>query len=50
MADGMKILAKAEKIKTAIQEIKVSMKSSVPACSKTKTFLKDHNIDIIEFL
>jgi hypothetical protein len=46
MADGKKLLAKAEAIKDLKSNAKVSLKISAPLCSKTKKFLEDHGISI----
>ena len=47
MADGKKLLEKAEKIKAIIPGIKISFKSTAPICSKTTRFLADHEINLI---
>lgn len=47
MADGKKLLAKAEKIKTSEPKIKVSLKSTAPVCSKTIRFLAQHGIEMM---
>ena len=47
MADGKKLLEKAEKIKTAEPGIQISLCSTPPVCSKTIRFLADHGINLI---
>ena len=49
MADGKKILGKAERIKSMQPGSKVSLKTSAPLCGKTRTFLAEHDIDIIQY-
>ncbi len=49
MADGQKILDKVERIKSMQPESKVSLKTCAPLCSKTRTFLSEHDIDIIQY-
>lgn len=46
MADGQKILAKAEKIKSAKPGSKIILKTSAPVCGKTLQFLADNNIEV----
>jgi len=47
MADGKKLVEKAEKIKGGETGVKVSLKSTAPVCSKTIRFLADHGIDLL---
>ena len=47
MADGKKIIEKADKIKKVLPGIKVSLKSTAPVCSKTSRFLADQGIDLL---
>jgi len=47
MADGKKLVAKADKIKKVLPGIKVSLQSTAPVCSKTIRFLADHGINLI---
>ena len=47
MADGKKLVEKAEKIKAAEPGIKVSLRSTAPVCSKTNRFLADHGIELL---
>ena len=47
MADGRKLLEKCNRIKKARPGVKLSLKTATPVCSKTKTFLSNHRIDII---
>jgi hypothetical protein len=46
MADGKKILAKAEKIKKKLPGKKIILKTSAPVCSKTRQFLADNGISM----
>ena len=46
MADGRKILEKAEKIKEIKPRAKVSLKTTTPVCSKTIVFLKEKGIEL----
>ena len=47
MSDGRKLLDKFNMIKKAKPGSTLSLKTTTPICSKTRAFLKDHNIDII---
>ncbi len=48
MADGKKLIQKAEAIRKVRPHARLSVKIvSAPLCSKTKTFLEDHNIGIL---
>jgi hypothetical protein len=47
MSDGRKLLDKFNLIKKAKPDARLSLKTTTPVCGKTRTFLKDHNIDII---
>ncbi len=47
MKDGENILTKANKIKDHVPNAKVSLTTSAPVCSKTKSFLKEHNISVL---
>jgi hypothetical protein len=47
MKDGIKLLAKAEQIRSHQPAATISLKTSTPICSKTRRFLEDHHIDII---
>ena len=47
MADGKKIIEKADKIKKVLPGIKVSLKSTAPVCNKTIRFLADHGIELV---
>ena len=47
MADGRKILAKAEKIKQAKPGCKVVLKTTAPLCKKTLQYFADHGIGVI---
>lgn len=47
MADGRKILEKAQAIKAIKPDVTVVLKTTAPVCSKTKAFLKDAGIQVI---
>ncbi len=47
MADGRKILEKAQKIKTLQASITVALKTTAPLCSKTIKFLEAEGIQLI---
>lgn len=47
MKDGIKLLAKADRIRTRAPDATISLKTSTPVCSKTRRFLEDHHIGII---
>ena len=47
MADGRKILQKAEKIKEAKPRVRVSLKTTTPVCSKTTAFLQENGIELL---
>jgi len=44
MADGKKILEKAEKIRSHNKEIEICFETSAPVCSKTAGFLREKGI------
>ena len=46
MADGKKILAKAEKIKQQLPDVQIVLKTTAPVCSKTIRFLEDEGIKL----
>ena len=46
MKDGEGILAKVNKIKNHVPNAKVSLNTSAPICSKTKSFLEGHGISV----
>ena len=48
MKDGKGVLAKVSKIKHHVQKAKVSLRTSAPVCSKTKAFLKERGISVLE--
>ena len=48
MADGKKLVEKAEKIKKVKPGVRISLKSSAPVCSKTIPYLAGHGIDLIK--
>jgi len=47
MSDGRKILRQAEIIRRAFPDIRISLKTSAPVCSKTKAFLKEKGIAVV---
>jgi hypothetical protein len=47
MADGRKILEKAQKIKEVQPSIAVVLKTTAPVCSKTKAFLEESGIQVL---
>ncbi len=47
MADGKKILEKAEKIRAHQAGVRISLQTSAPVCSKTTSFLSEKKIRII---
>ena len=49
MADGRKIVDKAEKIRQGEPGVKIILKSSAPVCSKTSHFLSEHGVDVERF-
>lgn len=48
MADGRKILEKIEKIKKVRTDVRVTLKTSAPVCSKTSAFLSTHGIQVTQ--
>ena len=48
MKDGKGVLSKADKIKHHVPKAKVSLRTSAPVCSKTKAFLKERGISVLE--
>ena len=48
MKDGIKILEQAGKIWESSPEIKISILTSAPLCSKTIDFLNDNKISILK--
>ena len=48
MADGIKILAKVAKIKTAKPDMNVILKTTTPICSKTLQLFEDKGLKVIE--
>ena len=47
MADGRKIVAKAEKIRMNRSDYPVNLRTTAPICSKTARYLADHDIKIV---
>ena len=47
MADGRKIVEKAERIKNVLPEVTVILKTTAPVCSKTVRFLQEKDIDVV---
>ncbi len=48
MKDGKGVLAKVGKIKHHVPKAKISLRTSAPVCSKTKAFLKERGISVLE--
>ena len=48
MKDGKGVLAKVDKIKHHVPKAKVSLRTSAPVCSKTKAFLEERGINVLE--
>ncbi len=48
MKDGKGVLAKVDKIKHHVPKAKVSLRTSAPVCSKTKAFLQERGISVLE--
>jgi hypothetical protein len=48
MKDGKGVLAKVDKIKHHVPKAKISLRTSAPVCSKTKVFLKERGISVLE--
>lgn len=46
MKDGEKILEQVEKIKGKSPEINIIFRTTAPVCSKTRAFLKKHDIEV----
>ncbi len=46
MKDGEGILAKVNKIKDHVPNVKVNLKTSAPVCSKTKAYLEGYGISV----
>lgn len=47
MADGKKIIEKAQKITASIPSISIALKTSAPVCSKTAKLLENNGIALI---
>lgn len=47
MADGVKIVAQAGKIRKGRPEVTVALKTAAPVCSKTKIFLAGEGVQVI---
>ena len=47
MADGLKILAKVNTIKTATPGMNVILKTTTPICSKTIQLFEDEGLEVI---
>ncbi len=47
MKDGEKILAKVNLIRSVNQNLKVSLKTSAPVCSKTVSFLSAEGVEVL---
>jgi len=48
MSDGLKLLDKIKKMKQVDSSMKISIKTTAPVCSKTRIFLKMHDIEIFD--
>ncbi len=48
MKDGKGVLAKVDKIKHHVPKAKVNLRTSAPVCSKTKAFLEERGISVLE--
>ena len=48
MKDGKGVVAKVDKIKRHVPKAKISLRTSAPVCSKTKVFLKERGISVLE--
>ncbi len=48
MIDGKKLLKLADKICKVEPEVKISIITNAPVCSKTTVFLKEHSITLSE--
>ena len=49
MKDGIRVVKIAERIKEVNQNKKISLLTSAPVCSKTKTLLLKNNISVLSF-
>ena len=49
MKDGKGVVAKVDKIKHHVPKAKISLRTSAPVCSKTKVFLKERGISVLEY-
>ena len=48
MADGRRILAKVEKVRSRVPGVRVDVKTRAPVCSKTRAFLQERGIGILD--
>lgn len=48
MKDGQIILEKARKIRSQAGEVRVSLHTNAPVCSKTLRFLADNGIEVVQ--
>jgi hypothetical protein len=48
MADGINILAKVAKIKTAKPDMNIILKTTTPICSKTHQLFENKGLNVIE--
>lgn len=46
MADGKKLLEKADVIRALEQDAVVRVETTAPVCSKTEKYLTDHSIEV----
>ena len=49
MKDGRGVVAKVDKIKHHVPKAKIKLRTSAPVCSKTKVFLKERGISVLEY-
>lgn len=48
MADGLKILDKITVLQQSLPDHLFALKTTAPVCGKTKTFLQQHGVTVIE--
>lgn len=48
MKDGQKIVTRYEKIRAAVEDAVIDVRTTAPVCSKTKAFLKEKGITITQ--
>lgn len=47
MADGRKIVEKAEKIREVMPKAQIAFRTTAPICSKTKIYLEEQSIQVL---